>query len=393
MELRSKGFRAPKQAGNDWFAIAAFCLVAAANQMLWLTFAPVTTDVAAHYGVSEDAVGLLSEIFPLFYVLLAVPAGLLLDRWPVQTLLSAAALSAGGAALRMGGDTYAWLFAGQALVSVAQPAILGAITKIADQRLAPQRRPMGIAVGSASTFAGAVAALALGALLGAEDGPDLLLAIGAGASAVALLVFAVAMIRPAPYAVEAPAVVVSELRSVWGDPVMRRLSAIAFLGFGIFVSLTTWLQVLLEDRGVSSEQAGWLLVAMTLTGVVGALVVPALAIRHGKEAAALRMVAIVGSASCVVFAVAQSPEAAILPAMACGFFLLGALPLLLELTNRRAGSAAASAAALIWLAGNAGGIVVALLLQALLDMPSVAFIVAAVVVAAAAPLARDSVLN
>lgn len=390
---------APKAEGlashrvNDWVAIAAFCLVAATNQMLWLTFAPVTTDVAAHYGVSEDAVGLLSEIFPLLYVLLAVPAGLLLDRRPGFTLLVAGVLNAGGAMLRLVGDAYAWLLAGQALVAVAQPAILGAITKIADQRLAADRRPLGIALGSASTFAGAVAALALGALLGAKNGPGELLAIGAMAASVALIALAAALARPASYASAPVPAAMRELRAVWGDPVMRRLSAIAFLGFGIFVSLTTWLQVLLEDRGVESAQAGWLLVAMTLAGVAGALVVPAVAIRRGREPAALRLVAIVGAAACAAFAFVHSPAPAAIPAVACGFFLLGALPLLLELTDRRAGAAAASAAALIWLAGNAGGIVVALLLQALLHEPTTAFLVAAVVILAAAPLARDDALK
>ena len=46
-----------------------------------------------------------------------------------------------------------------------------------------------------------------------------------------------------------------------------------------------------------------------------------------------------------------------------GVVLLGALPVLLELTERR--TDAASGAALIWLAGNTGGIVVAVLVQAL----------------------------
>ena len=40
-----------------------------------VTFAPVTTEAAQHYGVSEDAIGWLAQIFPLLYVVLAIPAG------------------------------------------------------------------------------------------------------------------------------------------------------------------------------------------------------------------------------------------------------------------------------------------------------------------------------
>ena len=63
-----------------WGAIAAYAGVAAANQLLWLTFAPITTATAEHYGVCEGAVGWLSQVFPLLYVLLAIPAGIALDR-------------------------------------------------------------------------------------------------------------------------------------------------------------------------------------------------------------------------------------------------------------------------------------------------------------------------
>jgi predicted MFS family arabinose efflux permease len=70
------------ESGRDrWAVIATYALVGAANQMLWLTFTPITTPSAHHYGVSSDDIGWLAEIFPLLYVLLAVPAASLLDRW------------------------------------------------------------------------------------------------------------------------------------------------------------------------------------------------------------------------------------------------------------------------------------------------------------------------
>ena len=66
--------------GNDWFAVAAYALVAAVSQMLWLTYAPITTESAAHFGVSENTIGYLAEIFPLLYVLFSIPAGALIDK-------------------------------------------------------------------------------------------------------------------------------------------------------------------------------------------------------------------------------------------------------------------------------------------------------------------------
>ena len=64
--------------------------------MLWLTFTPITTPSAHHYGVSVNDIGWLAEIFPLLYVLLAVPAASLLDRWFRPTLAVGALLTAVG---------------------------------------------------------------------------------------------------------------------------------------------------------------------------------------------------------------------------------------------------------------------------------------------------------
>lgn len=379
-----------ESARNDWWAIAAYALVAAANQMLWLTFAPVTTDSALYFGVSEGAIGTLSEIFPLLFVLLAIPAGLMLDRWLRPVLLIAAGLSATGAMVRLAGDSYTWLLAGQMLVAIAQPAILGAITKLSDERLAPASRARGISIAAASTFAGAVAALALGTLIGVEDGPSTLLRIGAAFAAFAFvgLLFALRA-SGAKVAETSSAPGVRELRAIWGDSTMRRLAAIAFLGFGIFVALTTWLQVLLEPRGISSETAGLLLMAMTMSGAVGAVVLPTPVIRRGAERRMMRVAACATSVGCVALALNETVAVAAVSVVVLGFFLLSALPVLLDLTDRHAGQTGATAATLIWLAGNAGGIAIALLVQAISSHPAAAFAAAAALVVMVVPLTRS----
>src|SRR3954449_11123320 len=84
-----------------WATVAAYAAVAGANQLLWLTYAPITTDVAEHFGVSESAVGWLSQVFPLLYVILAIPAGLALDRRFPSALLTGAWLTFLGGAIRL----------------------------------------------------------------------------------------------------------------------------------------------------------------------------------------------------------------------------------------------------------------------------------------------------
>lgn len=376
-----------RQIRNDWAAIAAFGSVATANQMLWLTFAPVTTDTARYFGVSEGAVGLLSEVFPLLYVVLAVPAGLLLDRWLRPVLKCAAALTAAGGLLRLAGDSFGWLIAGQLLVAVAQPAILGAVTKIAAERLQPQSRGLGISIGTSGLFLGPMFALALGASIGAANGPGTLMRISAAMASVAFVLLMLALRRPGAHESElSTAPGFKELSNIWGDALIRRLSAIAFLGFGVFVALMTWLQVLLEPRGVSSDQAGWLLVAMTLSGALGSIALPMLATRRRQNRLFLRVAALVTAVSLGALTMTELLGVTMAGVSLIGFFLLGALPVILEQVDRVADGVGASAATAVWLCGNAGGIVVALMVQSLVHRPTIAFIALALVIAVALPL-------
>jgi predicted MFS family arabinose efflux permease len=349
-----------------WRTVAAYAAVAGANQLLWLTYAPITTDVAEHFGVSEGAVGWLSQVFPLLYVILAIPAGLALDRAFKPALLTGAWLTAVGGAVRLSSDTFTAALAGQILIAIAQPFILNAVTKVAAAALPEDKRPNGIALGSAGIFAGTALALPLAPSVSLST----LLVIDLIVATTAALALTVAM-----RGVTAHREGTAELRQAW--PKVRRLAGVAFLGFGVFVALTTWLQALLEPAGISDTTAGWLLGAMVVAGVVSSAIFPPVLARRGQERTFLRAAAVLASAGCLLLAVA--PHVAILAVIPLGIALLGALPVLLELTEKR--TDAASGAAIIWLAGNAGGIVVAVLVQLVNGHPTVAFSLLAVIAA------------
>jgi len=139
--------------GSRWTAIAGYALVGAATQLIWLNFAGVTTVAAARYGVSESAIGWLAQVFPLLYVVLAIPCGLILDRWFRAGLIAGAVLTALGAGVRLIGDDFGWLLAGQIIASIAQPLVLNAITGITGRYLLEKDRPTVAEDGKAFTTA------------------------------------------------------------------------------------------------------------------------------------------------------------------------------------------------------------------------------------------------
>jgi len=372
-----------------WAVLAAYTSVVASTQMLWLTFAPIDTDVARDFGVSKNAIGWLAQVFPLLYVVLALPAGIALDRWFRRSLLVGAGLTALGSVLRLVSATFLWALVGQVTVAVAQPLVLNALTKTATGYLAPRARPAGIAVASAGQFLGALVALAMGPLLERSHGLGPLLPLQAVIACAAAGALSVGLRRTPSTAGPPAAIGIAEARSVWGVALVRTLAWLAFVGVGVFVSLSTWLQPILHGDRISSAVAGAMLAAMLVAGIAGCAVIPAIVARRQAERTYLTAAVVWVAACCGGLAILHPVIAAdFLLIAALGFVLLAALPVILELTERRMGASGGVATGILLLIGNAGGLLIAVIVGALVDLPAAAFLFLASVILLGLPAAR-----
>ena len=357
--------------------------------MLWLTYAAITTESAHSYHVSVGAVGVLAEIFLFVFVVLAIPAGGLLDRHFRLALGGGALLVASGGLVRTIGPSYASALTGQVLVALGQPLVLSAAGKLAVESLSQASAPTGVAIGSAGNFVGMVAAVILGPALVHHDRLGSLLTIEALMALVPVLWLVFELARSHSSQTEFVVVERRAARALWRDPTIRVVCGLVFLGFGIFVAIATWLQTLLHPAGVSDHTSGLLLTAMIVAGVVGCAAFPALAARHAAERRYMFVVLIVTCIACALLAL--TPAAGIRAALlvVIGLVLLPALPITLVIVERRSGShLAGTAGALIWMAGNLGGLAVSLLVQVAVHHATVAFAELAVVAVLGAPLVR-----
>ncbi|WP_350278827.1 MFS transporter [Kribbella sp. HUAS MG21] len=375
------------QIRSRWSAIAGYSLVGAATQLVWLNFAGVTTAAAARYGVSETAIGWLAQVFPLLYVVLAIPCGLILDRWFRAGLIAGAVLTAVGAAVRLIGDDFGWLLAGQLIASVAQPLVLNAVTGITGRYLETKHRPTGIAVGTASIFAGMLMAFLLSAIFPTALRTMLVVTAVFCLVSAAVLVMALVTLptNPAPARRRTDR---SALATAWADPLIRRLCILAIFPFGVFVALSTFTQALLEPAGVTAPTASTILLLNVIAGVLGSATIPILVARFHAESTLLVISLTITAAACTLLALAPGVATGFIAITLIGALLLPALPVVLELVERRTGEAVGTAAGLIWLAGNLGGLLVAVIVGLLVDHPQAAFLVLAAIALTAAPGAR-----
>ena len=70
--------------GYRWVILLAFMGVIAVNQLLWITFAAVTTQAVQFYAVSDLAIGLLSLSFMAVYILVSFPASWIIDTYGLR---------------------------------------------------------------------------------------------------------------------------------------------------------------------------------------------------------------------------------------------------------------------------------------------------------------------
>ncbi len=353
---------------NRWVILAGFALLTACTQWLWLAYAPITTQTHQLMGVSEGAVGDLAGIFPLVYVILALPAGRWLDTRFGPALGLGAILTGAGGLLRLAGPaSYGWAITGQLVTAAGQPFVLNSITKVAARYFPARERTLAVSVGSVALYAGILAAVLSGEPLLHAGGLALLLRVQAAVAVVAALWVLAAVRAPAQFAGD-PSVAVS-LRWLRRDRLMWVLAGLLFVGMGVFNAVATWLDSILTHFGHGGA-SGTLIAVMTVGGVAGGSLLPGIVARRDQRRGLLETAVVVSAVAFALLALVRAPVFGGVALFVAGFFLLAGLPVVLDWSELHAGpERAGGAAGFLLLAGNLGGVVLVLIIQAALGNP------------------------
>jgi cyanate permease len=257
-----------------WLVLAVFMLVTFINQASWITFAPITGEAARHYGTSDLVIGLMSMVFMIVYVLLAIPSAWVIDNRGFRLAVGVGALLTAAGALARGAfaGSLTLVFIAQVGIAVGQPLILGSITRLAACWFPAEERATAAGLATLSIYLGILAAMILTPLVLLRWGMrGMLLAYGFVASAAAALFLAVARER-APESARVP--MFEGLKAMLRNRDFLLLLVIFFIGLGLFNGVTTWIEAIVRPRGFGVAQAGLLGGAMLLGGILGAVIVP-----------------------------------------------------------------------------------------------------------------------
>jgi MFS family permease len=319
--------------GYRWVVLLAFMAIIALNQLLWITFAAITTDAVKFYHVTDLSIGLLSLIFMVVYIFVSFPASWVIDTYGLRVGVGIGALLTGtfGLVRGLAGANYTWVLIAQIGIAIGQPFILNAITTIAARWFPAGERATASGIGSLAIYLGILLGIALTPYLTLSYGIPGMLTIYGVASAVAMLIFLVfARERPptppCPPDQEARSLVLDGLNKMIRQRDFIFLMVIFFVGLGAFNAVTTWIEQILAPRNFTATQAGDSGGMMIFGGILGAVIIPLLSDKYRKRAPFL-ILAVLGAAIGLAGVTFVTSYALLLVfSFVLGFFLLSAGP-------------------------------------------------------------------
>ena len=323
--------------GYRWVVLGVFMLINLIMQMLWITFAPITSAAATFYGVSDAQIGLLAMTFMITFIPLSIPASWMIDRYGFRLAVSIGAVLMGVFSLVRGlaGASYGLVLVGTVGIAIGQPLLMNSWTKVPANWFALNERATAVGLVTLSNLLGVALGQALTPVLTASLSiPTVQLIFGAAAAVSAVLFIALSrehpVTPPCPPGMEVRSLMLDGLKQIVRSVPFWLFVVVYFGGMGIFNGISTWVENIIRPRGFTTTDAGLLGALMVLGGIIGAVVFPSLSDKQHKRqrymllGVALAILGLVG----VTFA--QSLWLLLVSSFFLGFFLISVAPIGLQ---------------------------------------------------------------
>jgi MFS family permease len=314
-----------------WLVLLAFALVACMTQVLWITFAPITSAAAQFYHKSDLTIGLLSMSFMVIYVLIVLPSAWVIDTLGFRAAVGIGAVLSAVFALTRGifASNFKIVFLSQIGIAVGQPFVIGAITKVAARWFPVKERALASGLGSLALYLGPLAAMLITPFLALRFGlGPMLVTYGIAAAAAAVIFLLVAREHPpTPAGRDERVLMFVGLKSMLRQRDFIFLLLMFFVGLGMFNSVSTWIEDIVRPRGFTISQAGMLGGLMLIGGIVGAIIIPLVSDRSRRRKPFILMAMIGLIPGLLGMTYATSYWLLLLSGFVFGFFLLSAGPI------------------------------------------------------------------
>ena len=317
--------------GYRWTVLLGFVTIAIMTQILWITFAPITSKAAQFYHTSDLMIGLLSMSFMIMFIFIFFPSAYAIDTWGFRTAVGIGAVMTAVFGLTRGifASNFTIVFLSQIGIAIGQPFVIGAITKIAARWFPAEERATASGLGTLALYLGPLLAMLLTPFLVLHIGMHrMLLAYGIASAAAAAFFLLVAREHPpTPAGRDERVLMLDGFKSMLRQRDFIFLLVMFFVGLGMFNSVSTWIEDIIRPRGFTISQAGMLGGLMLIGGIIGAVIISLLSdqLRRRKPFIILALVGLIPGLMGMTYS--SSYWLLLLSGFTFGFFLLSAGPI------------------------------------------------------------------
>ena len=355
-----------------WIVLTVFIFVAMISQLLWLTFAPITSEIATLYSVTAFDVSLLSLVWPLVFVITAIPVGIYIDKHGFKKSVTIGSLFlAVFSIIRIFSITFdhnffLLLFA-QTGAALSQPFIFNSITKLSSSWFPEEEQGIATGLGTIGLFLGMMIALAVTPSIYLSYGLLKLLLIYAYLTCSATFFF-ILLAKEENLSDVSDISTSFTLSDLW---TLSRFKPFLILEYGFFVvvggftALMTWIEQILNTlHGIGIDEAGLLGGLMIIGGILGSIVIPAISDKIKKIKIFILLDLFIGITTLYLVGIIGNFMLLAAVFFISGFFLMSALPLVLEFsTQYSVKGTEGQTSSLLWFFSQVGSVLLIVIIE------------------------------
>jgi MFS family permease len=385
-----------RQYGYRWVVLLLYGLILVAQALLWVSFAPIESDVQFALGMGSTAIRALALVGPLMFVFFGSYAGDLADRrgFKFAAALGAIICSVLGIIRAIvphvidSGTAQYWIFlVCQAVIGAAAVFIVTNMSKMPIKWFREKDRALGIGLATMFFYLGTAVGFQLVTTIASipEDAADVgnKAVIQSGLNSV-LTVFAIIMAvatilfilftkeepptPSGPLPEEVKLGTMESLRRFLRSSVFRALATVSLIGYGIYMGLVVTMEKIITYHGsdFTTKFAASVASAVIIGGILGAAILPGFSEKIGLRKPFLILAGLVPIPMLFLIGYVGVKPVSIIAGALLGFFLLSALPVTFtisgemeEIGPRLAGAAVGTLMAI----GSIGSFVIPLLME------------------------------
>jgi MFS family permease len=320
--------------GYRWVVLGVFMFTNLAIQMLWITYAPITTPAAEYYGVTDSQIGLLAMTFMIVFIPLSIPVSWVIDKYGFRLAVSIGAILMGvfGILRGLAGVNYTLVLAATIGIAVAQPFFLNAWTKVPANWFSINERATAVGLVTLANLVGTALGMLLTPILTEQMSIPTVQLIFGGVAAISAVLFIILsrehpLTPPCPPGMEVRSLMLDGLKQIVKSVPFWLFVIVYFVGLGLFNGISTWVLNIIQPRGFGPTDAGTLGAVMVFGGILGAVILPALSDKQHKRQRYITLGILLAIPGLIGVTFATSFWLLLLSAFFLGFFLISVAPI------------------------------------------------------------------